>query len=753
YLAKERSEGGAGADVINVSLGSGRLYGAPLFGVEQVTDADPEAQLVNSLAVQHNVVFTISAGNSGPVLQSLGAPSVAAQAISVGASITDYDLNHPVEQTDHGEFGNIRPDATAAGATAIAGFSSRGPSGDRLVKPDLTAPGAYWVAAESSEGGEVKAADIAHNNHYSADPTYAVLSGTSMSAPAAAGASALVIDGYRRDVGSSPLYYRVKAALANTAGTRAYEGAVAGLTGTIRAKLLGSKPEDLYRLRNDAWVGVTGQGSGRLNASAALFALTRGVTAYTPASGAIDSPKELQPSWAIDDLAGGASSSRSFTFHGGPRQAGSASVTFAVDTGHEAKGVQSAPASWFTLPASVAVAPNGNTAAPFKVSVPSNARPGLYTATVVGSARIGTATQKVRIPVQFFVRLGTSIEAPIWASDVTDYSLVGFENPLGDVYTDWALYPVVLSNHVQRASFKVYDPAGTDHMDVFVLNDAGQEIDSTVTPFLEHAVPGGAAYTPTTKTSPNEAVILDGNDLTDVTLPTTVWVAVSDSGPAKPSTFSTFHLDVELTKGAAGAGTTPPERIHSGSHAWWSGSASGANSALTRAVDLSSTPASASPQLSFWTWYRLENGYDWAYALVSINGGATWTSLATTSPDSTGTTTLDPIGTAGGLGGSKAYANGLTGDSGSPPTFTGQNLTPALSQQTADLTPYAGKQVLLRFAYTSDSGTNNENFYVDDIAVKAGASTVFTDDAETRGAWTSSGTPGFAWMTKETPAG
>ena len=98
----------------------------------------------------------------------------------VGASIADFDLNHPTDQTEQGEFGNLNPQAAKNGATAIAGFSSRGPSGDRLVKPDLTAPGSYVVSAESSTGGEVKAADAVHKNNYETDPTYAVLSGTSM---------------------------------------------------------------------------------------------------------------------------------------------------------------------------------------------------------------------------------------------------------------------------------------------------------------------------------------------------------------------------------------------------------------------------------------------------------------------------------------------------------------------------------------------------------------------------------------------
>src|SRR5207249_100205 len=95
YVATDTAEGGLGADVVNVSLGSGRFYFSPVNGAEQVTNNDAEAKLVNELAQRYNVVFTISAGNSGPVLQSTGSPAVASQVIAVGAAITDFDLNHP----------------------------------------------------------------------------------------------------------------------------------------------------------------------------------------------------------------------------------------------------------------------------------------------------------------------------------------------------------------------------------------------------------------------------------------------------------------------------------------------------------------------------------------------------------------------------------------------------------------------------------------------------------------------------------
>jgi len=569
YLAMEKFEGGAGADIINMSLGGGRSYGAPEIGAELETNNDPEAQLVNALSQLHNVLFTISAGNSGPSLGSVSNPAVASQSLAVGAAIADFDLDHPVEQTLHGEYGNIQPLAKKHNAIGIAGFSSRGPSGDRLVKPDVVAPGVYVVAPEALLGGEVHAGDLGHQHNFSNDPTYAVLSGTSMSAPSAAGVAALVASGYKKTFGEIPAYYRLKAALANTAGTKAFEGSVAGLIyGTLVHNGVGTLA-DHYPVRNDGEVGITGTGAGRVNAPAALFALTKGVIAYTPQRGRLDEIHELQPSWAMDDFAPGASARTTFLFRGAQQMLGPARITFTMLADHEPAGMFAAPASWFTLPASFNAKRNADVLANFGLRVPSNAKPGAYTATMLGTVDLGSVKQSIRIPVQFFVRMlepnakvgGTSIEGPIWAADTTDYSLVGFENPLADIETDWTMIPLYVPKGATRIDFSVYDVAGADHMDLFVLDDKGSEIDSTVTFYTGHVVPAGALYLPTTKADPATMSVFgsspDGGDNSDyqdsVKLPQTIWLAVSDSGPAKAPSMSRFHLDVDMI-GAASMG-------------------------------------------------------------------------------------------------------------------------------------------------------------------------------------------------------
>ena len=570
YLAMEKSEGGAGADIINMSLGGGRTYGAPLLGAELETNNDPEAMLVNALSQLHNVLFTISAGNSGPSLGSVSNPAVASQSLAVGAAVADFDLDHPVSETLHGEYGNIQPLAKKNNAIGIAGFSSRGPSGDRLIKPDVVAPGVYIVAPEALLGGEVKAGDIGHQHFFSNDLTYAVLSGTSMSAPSAAGVAALVASGYKKTFGSIPAYYRLKAALANTAGTKAFEGSVAGLIfGTLVHNGVGTLA-DHYPVRNGGEVGVTGTGAGRVNAPAALLALTKGVIAYTPQRGALDEIHELQPSWAMNDLAPGASARTTFLFRGAQQMLGPATISFKMLAEKEPAGMIAAPASWFSLPAAFKAKRNADVTANFGLRVPSNAKPGAYTATMIGTVDLGSVKQSIRIPVQFFVRMlepnakvgGSSIEGPIWAADVTDYSMVGFENPIADIETDWTMIPMYVPRGVTRIDFSVYDVAGADRMDLFVLDDQGNEIDSTVTGYTSHIVPAGALYVPTSKSDPATMSIFapqpdggadTGDYQSDVKLPQTIWLAVSDSGPAKAPSMSRYHLDVDMI-GAASTG-------------------------------------------------------------------------------------------------------------------------------------------------------------------------------------------------------
>jgi hypothetical protein len=231
----------------------------------------------------------------------------------------------------------------------------------------------------------------------------------------------------------------------------------------------------------------------------------------------------------------------------------SAPVALSVLTEGEALGVHAAPPNWFTFsgPASAA---RGSDAGAFTVSlsVPANAAPGQYSTTILAVADLGAVTQRIRIPVQFFVPKpigGPDLTGPIWASDVTDYSIAGYENPLGQIYSDWSMVPVrVPVSGVKNLTFNVWDDAGASTMDVFVFDSAGNEVTSTVGSDA-HMVPGGVALTPTSKDAPATAplaVVAPGATLAygEIHAGDVVWVVLSDTKPAKPTTFEMYHLSV-----------------------------------------------------------------------------------------------------------------------------------------------------------------------------------------------------------------
>ena len=179
--------------------------------------------------------------------------------------------------------------------------------------------------------------------------------------------------------------------------------------------------------------------------------------------------------------------------------------------------------------------------------MPPGTAPGQYTATIVATTTLaGGVTQHLRIPVQLFVRISThgTVEGPIWASDTTDYSVVGYEHPLGQIYTDWTSIPVRVKEHVTTMTVKVWDPAGASTMDVFVFDNAGNEVNSTVTNDVLHTIPGGAALTPTAADTPGVVTLAVG---TNVQVGDILWLVVSDTKPAKPLTFETYHLELSTT--------------------------------------------------------------------------------------------------------------------------------------------------------------------------------------------------------------
>ncbi len=143
-----------------------------------------------------------------------------------------------------------------------------------------------------------------------------------------------------------------------------------------------------------------------------------------------------------------------------------------------------------------------------------------------------------------------------------------------------------------------------------------------------------------------------------------------------------------------------PSAPHSGQFAFWSHRGDEVDTRLTRAFDLTGVSQAT---LRFWAWYDIERDYDYAYVLVSDDGGRTWQPLA-----ATGTTTANPNG--------NALGPGYTGVSGCPEEAD-EPCEPRWVEHTADLTPFTGKRVLVRFEYVTDDALNRDGFLLDDISI------------------------------------
>ncbi|GJM45043.1 MAG: hypothetical protein DHS20C21_18850 [Gemmatimonadota bacterium] len=137
----------------------------------------------------------------------------------------------------------------------------------------------------------------------------------------------------------------------------------------------------------------------------------------------------------------------------------------------------------------------------------------------------------------------------------------------------------------------------------------------------------------------------------------------------------------------AGGWTQSSSRQQSGSFSFYSGSGDELNRIMLSKEAYVVQPGDF---FTFDAWYSIESNWDYAYAVLSTDGGRSIVNLA-----GTNTTMSDPNG--------NNADNGITGSSGGwiPMSF--------------DLSPWVGQSVNLGVRYYTDGGVANEGIYVDNV--------------------------------------
>lgn len=152
-----------------------------------------------------------------------------------------------------------------------------------------------------------------------------------------------------------------------------------------------------------------------------------------------------------------------------------------------------------------------------------------------------------------------------------------------------------------------------------------------------------------------------------------------------------------------------PTDFHSGKYAFWSNKSNESNTYIQKQFDFSEVAGPIT--LSFWIWFDIEPTYDFVYLEISTDG-ENWEILKT--PSGTGD---NPTGSS--------YGWGYTGESGE------------WTNQTIDISRYAGQNVTLRFDYITDAAVVHNGFLLDDISIPEIG---YKEDFElSEGNWTTGG--------------
>ena len=155
-----------GVNVVNMSIG----------GLPALNDGNnARAETYNRLIRQYGVQIFLSAGNSGPGMNTIGDPAVATDAVASASSIS--------KETWLANYGSV-----TRAPMQLHNFSSRGPREDGGAKPNIAAPGSALSTTPLWQPG-IPVAEAG----YPLAPGLQMINGTSMASPQSAGAGALLL--------------------------------------------------------------------------------------------------------------------------------------------------------------------------------------------------------------------------------------------------------------------------------------------------------------------------------------------------------------------------------------------------------------------------------------------------------------------------------------------------------------------------------------------------------------------------------
>lgn len=166
------------------------------------------------------------------------------------------------------------------------------------------------------------------------------------------------------------------------------------------------------------------------------------------------------------------------------------------------------------------------------------------------------------------------------------------------------------------------------------------------------------------------------------------------------------EVSIEFT--GAVSGQIFPAEPHSGETCWWANAGDSIDTKLTRTIDLRNVDSAT---FKYWTWYAIEEDWDYAYIVASANGGSTWQILA-----SDRSSFENPNGTA--------FGPGLTGLSG------------GWVEDEIDLSEFAGSELILQIEYITDDAIHDRGACFDDFSIPEIGWSDSTDDS---GGWISAG--------------